>query len=200
MKDLRTRLIKAAWDNPEIRPDILRLLQADQSKIALRLKEMQKLLSKGHQFGVLSAYGPMSKSQNKQRNVQLHRDLAKRGYNKVETLRGKWEGVSEKSVLVPGIAWKDLLKLGKKYDQDAVIYKSPDGVIGMYYQKAGKAEFAMKPDGDMAVALSTGKDLYSKARGISFEFGVLWGQGVPWDRSTPFSKEDVRQMVLPQAA
>lgn len=121
----------------------------------------------------------------------LLRDLQALGYSRVEHLKGSWGGKTEQSFFVPGMAFADVIALGKKYGQDAVIYKDPSGTIGMYYTKDDTAEVAVKPDGEMAVEVHTDRDLYSKCRGLSFEFGVLWGQKLPYDGHHPLTKDDV---------
>lgn len=167
---------------------------ASRYKIALRQKALLKMLSLGGTFGVLSAYSTGSKKQNKIRHGDLIADLQRLGYRKVTPLKGSWEGVTEKSVLVPRMKPNDLFRLGRAYEQDAVIYKSGDGVIGMYHTKgAPKAEVAVDPKGDAAFEVATDPSLYSKARGLSFEFGFLWDQGIPWDGRRPITREQVRE-------
>ncbi len=164
-------------------------------KVALRLRQFEALMSMGKKFGVLSAYGPGSKNENQRRNGQLFSELQKRGYRKIFPLRGSWEGVAEKSVLVPGMKWQDLLDLGAMFTQDSVIYKDPSGVVGMYYQKDRTAEFAVADDGSIAAVWDANSEHYSKARGISFEFGFLWGQKVPWNGSTPYTRRGVTRLL-----
>jgi|SaaInlV_100m_DNA_2_1039680.scaffolds.fasta_scaffold05122_6 hypothetical protein len=164
-------------------------------KIALRLRQFEALMGMGKRFGVLSAYGPGSKNENQQRNGQLFGHLQSLGYRKIHPLRGSWQGVAEKSVLVPNMTFKDVVKLGRDFDQDSVIYKHPSGVIGMYYLKDGTAEFAVEEDGNLAAAWEANKSLYSKARGISFEFGFLWGQKVPWNGTTPYTKKGLTRLL-----
>lgn len=156
-------------------------------RVALRLRELQHLLEAGRQFGVLSAYGPFPKSVNQTRNGELVGELQSRGYRQSHPLKGSWEGVAEKSVIVPGMAFTDLVELGRRFNQDSVIYKDPSGVIGMYFLKEGKVTFAVDETGSMAVQMAVGDKLYSKARGISFEFGFVWGQKQPWNGSSPYT-------------
>lgn len=205
MSTLRSKIIRLASTfeaGSAERTALLDVLRDDgrrtaREKMALRVRQFQKLLSKGKQFGVLSAYGPTSKKQNKLRHGELYADLQRAGYRPV-SLKGKWEGITEKSVLVPGMEFRDLVRLGKKFKQEAVIYKDPTGTIGMYYLDDGVAEIAVEPDGDLAAEIAADPSLYSKARGISFEFGFLWGQKVPWDGTKPFTKADVEEMVKSQ--
>lgn len=173
-----------------------------QERVALRVRQLQNLLSVGKDrtFGIISAYrGDLSKSVNQARHGQLIADLQRAGYRRITPLKGKWEGVSEKAVLIPNIAPGVLFELGKKFKQDSVIYKSADGVLGMYYTTgAPKAEVAVNPEGDAAFDIATDDQLYSKARGLSFEFGFLWGQDMPWDGSTPITRKQLRQFVKHQ--
>ena len=164
-------------------------------KIALRLRQMEKMMSLGEAFGILSAYGPGSKSQNVDKNTLLVQELQKRNYRRFYPLKGSWEGVAEKSVLVPGIKFSDLVELGRIFDQVSVIYKHPSGVLGMYYLREGKAEFAVKDEGAMSADFQANPDLYSKARGISFEFGFLWGQKVPWNGQDPYSRKGLEKLL-----
>lgn len=160
--------------------------RASMDKEALKLKELQSLMRAGKQFGVMSAYGPFPKSVNQTRNGELIGELQSRGY-KFHPLKGSWEGVSEKSVLVPNMKFSDLVELGRRFNQDSVIYKDPSGVIGMYFLKEGTVTFAVNEEGSAAVQMSADKELYSKARGISFEFGFMWGVKRPWNGSSPYT-------------
>lgn len=162
---------------------------------ALRKKQLKKLMEAGGSFGIISAYQSGSKRQNQERHGELMRDLQRLGLRPIP-LRGSWEGVTEKSVLVPRIDPKDLFELGRRYGQDAVIHKSRDGVLGMYHTKGEpRAEIAVDPKGDPAFEVKPDKSLYSKARGLSFEFGFLWGNEVPWDGESPISRGQMRSFV-----
>lgn len=171
-----------------------------QDKVALRIKQFKALLEKGGSFGVLSAYGPGSKKENQKRNGELFAELQRRGYRKITPLRGSWEGVAEKSVIVPGLKFKDLVELGEKFGQISVIHKSPEGVVGMYYPKEGQAEVAVTPSGELAAKIEASPGLYSKARGVSFEFGFLFGQRLPWNGKAPLGKEQVEAFAQEQVS
>jgi hypothetical protein len=199
LSELQGRLIRLAHSSPAHRPvlaPVLREIAASLKKEALRKKQLSKMLEQGGTFGVISAYqGGSSKKKNQERHGDLMADLQRLGYHP-ETLRGSWEGVTEKSVLVPGIRPEHLFELGRKYGQDAVIHKSKDGVLGMYHTKGEpKAQIAVDPKSDPAFDISTDKELYSKARGLSFEFGFLWGTDVPWDGKTPVARKGMREFV-----
>lgn len=163
-------------------------------KVALRLKQMEGMMKLGRSFGILSAYGTGSKKENQKRNGELYAQLQKMGY-RIHPLKGSWEGVSEKSVLVPKMKFRDLVRLGREFDQISVIYKDKSGVLGMYYLQSNEVEFAVHEDGAIAAAWEANKDLYSKARGISFEFGFLWGQKLPWNGSTPYTRRGLTKVL-----
>lgn len=175
---------------------VSRYLQAKHDKFALRQRALLKMMSFGGSFGVLSAYSNATKSANKVRNGELIADLQRAGYHKIIPLKGSWEGVTERSMLVPNVKPDLLFDLGRKYGQDAVIYKSRDGVVGMYYTKgAPRAEVAVDPQGDPAFEMAEDSSLYTKARGLSFQFGVLWGKSLRWDGSHPIARKQLRQFV-----
>ena len=189
----KTLLVRLAAALPKGDPS-RRVLLA-RLKVALRLKQFGALMGMGKEFGVLSAYGPGSKNENQERNGQLFGLLQSLGHRKIYPLRGSWQGIAEKSVLVPNMKFKDVVTLGREFDQDSVIYKHSSGVIGMYYLKDGTAEFAVEKDGNLAASWEANKSLYSKARGISFEFGFLWGQKVPWNGTTPYTKKGLTRLL-----
>jgi len=194
---LETKLIRLAYDNKQVRPYLLPLIKEAREKQALKIQQFQKMISlSGTTFGVLSAYGVGSKSENQNRHAKLVMGLQKRGYRSIVQLKGKWEGVSEKSVIVPGMKFQDLLELGREFQQISVIYKSGDGVIGMYYlQKSPPyAEAAVKSEGEPSFEVSPDKSHWSKGRGISFTFGFLWGQHIPWDGKTPLRKSQLEDL------
>ena len=178
------RRITAKWLN---RKSALR-------KLALKQNQFKKMMATGGTFGVISAYGPLHKHENQQRHGQLIADLQKLGY-RAKPLKGQWEGVGEKSVLVRGINPEVLFKLGVKYGQDATIYKSKDGVVGMYYPKGGYAEIAVDPDNNPAFEMASGGELFTKDRNWSFEFGFLWGKHVPWDKKHPIGAKTVKNLI-----
>jgi hypothetical protein len=171
---------------------------AQQEKLALKQKQFMRMMEQGGNFGVMSAYGPHSKSENQKRHGQLMADLQKMGYRPTP-LRGSWEGVAEKSMLIPNMKPEHLFELGKKYDQQSVIYKSKEGVVGMYYPKKGVAEVAMDPKGDPQFDLAQDKSEYSKTRNWSFSLGFAWGKEIPWNGKTPLGQKDVAKALGTEA-
>lgn len=197
MQRISSSILRLAIERPEFRRPLRPVLRkiASMRREALRKKQLKRLMDTGASFGIISAYQEGSKKENQRRHGQLMRDLQKLGVKPIP-LRGSWEGVTEKSVLVPRIDPEDLFDLGRKYNQDAVIHKSRDGVLGMYHTKGPpKAEIAVDPEGDPAFRAREDKSLYSKARGLSFEFGFLWGKDVPWDGEDPISRSEMKEFV-----
>jgi hypothetical protein len=189
-------LIKLAHDVPALRAHLVPIIrkQSAMDLIAIKVKKFKQMLDMPGEFGVLTAYGPGSKSQNKDRQTELVKDLNKLGY-KFETMKGKWDGITENSLMVPNIKAKDLFDLGRKYEQISVIHKNKSGVVGMYYPKEGTVEVAVKPDASIAAEISKGNKDWSKSRGNSFTFGFLWGQKLPWDGKSTVSQDQVKKWV-----
>lgn len=190
---LRSNTIRVAAILPigaPLRKALLQVLAVD--KVALRVREMERLLSMGHDFAVLTSYnGTRSKSDNKRRFSEFYRILQEMGYRHIDPLKGVWDGLTENSVVVPGMKFTDALYLGHLYEQDAVIYKHPSGVVGMYNMQSDTAVIYMQPNGDIAAQVETGTRLLSKSRGISFEFGMLSAQRFPWDGRGPITRDQV---------
>jgi hypothetical protein len=196
--NLLSRVIRLAHANPELRPHLLPLLrEASLDKTALKMKEMKRFLDDPRkQFGVLTAHrGGGGAGANTRANEELVRDLQGLGYNNFIPLKASWDGTSEKSFLVPGMKFPHAIKLGEKYKQQAVIFKDGSGTLGVYYLAERAVEVAVTPDGDIAADIAMDKSQYSKARGLSFSFGVLWGQKMPWSMTRPVKMDDVTAMI-----
>ena len=188
-------LARVAHENPTTRIHIVPMLrQAFLAKQAIKVKEFQRMLALPGEFGILTAYGPGSKSVNKMKQGELIGDLQKFGY-RFDHLKGQWENVRENSMFVPNMRAADLFELGRKYDQISVIHKNKSGVVGMYYLKTNEVEVAIKPDASIAAEIAPGSDLWSKSRGNSFSFDFLWGQRLPWDGRSAVDKNQVMAWV-----
>ena len=141
----------------------------------------------------MSAYQGKIKSQNKDAKTELIKVLNSKGYTRAHRLGGSWEGVAEQSYIVQDIHYKDLFDIGRKFNQDSVIYKGKDGIIGMYFLKALKAIVAVNPDLSPAFQTAEGTGLISKVdQNWSFDFGFLWGNEIPWDGQNPISIDQVK--------
>lgn len=78
-------------------------------------------------FGVLTSYrADNTEAENREQFVELKKTVRAMGYGFIE-MRGGYKGdqgiVLEPSLFVPSITKKQLLELGKKYNQHSVIYK-----------------------------------------------------------------------------
>jgi hypothetical protein len=82
-------------------------------------------------IGIITAENPMaqklSKKANRERNQQLAADLRELGYGFYQ-VKGKYGNV-EHPFVIPNISKDDIVHLGSKYRQDAIIYveKTPEG-------------------------------------------------------------------------
>jgi hypothetical protein len=150
-------------------------LAFERTVVAFGIKDLAQLSKKGRSFGVVSAYrANLGKHENQQRHGQLIGELQSLGYRNATSFKSQWEDMAtnvvhkEKSVFVPHIPFKLLCQLGKKYEQDAVLYKHPSDTIGVY-DKHGNATMAFDPKGSMAIqqSLERSKE-YSRGRSMSF--------------------------------
>jgi hypothetical protein len=97
---------------------------------------------------------------------------------------------SERSVIIKDVSFDQIKMLAEKYNQDAFIYRSSDGVTGMYWidgRNNGNVELATLPtEGSAKTSLEVDVgDLYtkSKPRGNfpSFEYDFWQSEMVPYD-------------------
>jgi Protein of unknown function (DUF3293) len=164
--------------------------------VGFGVKDLEHLSKKGRSFGVISAYrSNLSKAQNQERHGQLIADLQKLGIRNVETLKSQWDDMAtgvthkEKSIFIPHISFETLHKLGKKYDQDAVLYKDPSGSVGVYF-KDGTATMAFDPKGEAAITKSEKPGEYSKGRGLSFGLQLVEDRKFHYS-DKPISAEEI---------
>lgn len=159
----------------------------DRILTAFGITDLDKLSRKGRQFGVISAYrAGLSKSENQTRHGQLMADLQRAGYHQLHTFKSQWDDMDtkvthkEKSIFVPKVKFSDLVNLGNKYEQDAVLFKDVSGTIGIYF-KNHTAIMAFTPTGDMAVTKSVNPDEdYSRGRGLSFGLTLIEDRTFSW--------------------
>lgn len=183
------------------------------------VKELKMLLAGKTPFGVLSAYKARSKHQNQESHGDLMAELQRRGYSpgQIRSIRGQYFGQggemkAEQSFLVIGMSYRDAIDLGRRFGQESVIWKSPDGVVGAFYtDDSGRANYALRPDGDIAVGEEAAprievrhpkpehrgppakEDPWSKARGTGFEFSIDWNQTFKRDPNRPPSANEARE-------
>lgn len=94
------------------------------------LSRVWRMIEEGkYGFGVISAYrDELPNDENKRRHEELKKTIKKKGYGFVE-LKGRFGGKDEQSLFVPMVNKNLLLTLGKKYDQDSVIYKDDNEFV-----------------------------------------------------------------------
>lgn len=191
---------------------------------AVGAAELRHYLSGNKPFGILSAYKPRGKHENQQAHGALIAELQRRGYSHgaIRELRGQYFGQqgemkAEKSFLVLGMDFDDALELGRMFDQESVIWKSPDGVVGAYYTDgSNRVNYALTQTGDLAIGETAAPrieprrpkpehrgppnpgDPWSKARGTGFEFSIDWARTFNYDPvqgppSAPIAKQQVQQ-------
>jgi len=108
-------------------------------KIAVTVTQLNKWNSDPNiQFGIVTAYkSKNSKTINKSKTSKLVRDFGKRGLS-YKPLTGWFQeeggkGIQlENSFIVWDIDFKYLLSLAKRYDQESVIFKEKNGLLGLY--------------------------------------------------------------------
>jgi|AntDeeMinimDraft_6_1070357.scaffolds.fasta_scaffold13763_1 hypothetical protein len=144
-RSLYDHSIKMAYSQESLRPYLLPIIK--EAARSIGLNKLKQLHEKRGTFAILSAYRPLSKSENQDRHGELIRDLQIMGYRKWYDAKGYWTH-TEKSLLVPKMNFGDAMQMGHKYDQDAVVFKSMDGIIGIYYM-ADRTVQLVGPDIEM---------------------------------------------------
>lgn len=179
---------KLVYANPQLRPYLLPILK--KASRDLGRSEIQMMHQKKGTFGVLSAFtGDHSRKENKQRHGELIRDLQIKGYRQWKDAKGYW-GYREKSVIVPDMSFRDLVELGKKYDQDAVIFRSNDGVVGMYDLKEGSVQIAA-PE----IEYYTDDEGVTEFRQVSMSYQFIKDLRLPL-QGKPVTKDTLQQKAL----
>jgi hypothetical protein len=206
------------------------MVMAELERLAdLKAKQVERLVEGPKPFAVLSAWkGDRTRSENKAAMARLRQTLAEQGYRPIDagatwkdTETGQLYG--ETSLIVPGISADEAFKLGREFEQDSVIYKSPKGVLGMYDTKSNdpKAYLAHGADGSPAYQIQTEKsrkkekgkgprrkerereELFSRTRGVNFEFDFLWDHPVSFggdDLVSPKRMQEVVRDAFPTAS
>ncbi len=183
------------------------------------MREMERWNASDRPYALLSAVQGGSLSERKARHAELLQELQRLGL-KHEDVRGQWEEASsgkmraEPSLWVKDIDLETALALGRKFDQDAVIWKSPEGVVGMYDLRSntvrvpskdgapafGAESVSVGPKGPKVDGLPNPSDQF--ARGKSMSFGVNYDfddekSVLPWDGKSPVSRGQVEQHYGP---
>lgn len=133
-------------------PDFNNLLKRSiEASKGMGRQKLQKILNRGGETAafISASRQTNSRKENKRRTSDLIKDLQgetrtkdfyklKGRYAEEET--GKMK--SETSIMAIGLDFEEIMKLREKYDQDSIIFKGKDNVIGMY---DGKQVYISKP-------------------------------------------------------
>lgn len=205
---LSSQIVRLAHSHPKFRSELQSLLHVIAAKKVefenavhrrSEQKELSKLLSFGPRFGVLSANEGKDDIQNRVRRAKLLGDLARLGYRKVSPLRGKWDCLSEDSLLIQNIRPGDLFQLGHKYDQPFVVLADEPGLVGFYYLTDDlKTRIIVNPKGDAMFRSLTDSVPHASTRDLDVGFGFLWSQEFPWDGRTPLTRQRIRTELKSQ--
>jgi len=125
-----------------------------QKKVSFSLSRLYKyIITSGHDFAIISPFrGEFSFKENLDRAASLVKDIralklgfirVKGGY--IENQEGVENEVIEMSYVIPQISFNDAIKLGRKYQQETILYKH-DQAIGYFDCKTGKSELRFKSD------------------------------------------------------
>lgn len=214
----RTEIVKLAREHRAF----ARMLMAELDRLAdLKARQVQKLIESPQSFANISAWkGDKSRAENKEAMAALRRKLEKMGYRPIDS-SATWrdtdtgELYGELSFLVPDMTSEEAFDLGREFNQDSVIYKSPKGVLAMYDTRGDnpKALLAHRADGSAAYKIQTekppkkekgkgprrkereGEELFSRTRGVNFEFDFLWDHPTAFDGHTPLSVRRMQDVV-----
>lgn len=201
---ISSRIIRLAHTRPEFRDALQPLLyviaaKTNEKRRDSEQREFSKLLSYGPKFGVLSARQGDNEKENKVRRANLVADLKRLGYRKVSPLRGEWSLLPKGAYLIQNIRPEDLFELGRKYEQEFVVFTNEPGLIGFYYTTGEpQARIIVDPKGDTTFRSLTDMTPYSRARGLDVDFGLLWSQEFPWDGRSALSRKQVRNQLKSQ--
>jgi hypothetical protein len=137
------------------------------------IRSLAGMEPKINSVGILTAENPnakeLSPKENRTRNLKLSRDLRELGYGFYQ-ITGRYGNI-EHPFVVPNVRARDLLALGKGYEQEAVIYVkkvegSRSGMLASFITLNGRAPIATS-----RVVLPNVKnieDFYSEYHGHKF--------------------------------
>lgn len=140
-------------------------------KYSLRVPQLARILSRGRMALVTAYRDNLSINENKQRNTELVQMLDKLNA-KYKLTKGIWTKV-EKSYLVQNIDFDDAYNIGKKFDQDAVVYAFKSGNIYLVDIREGTVELMVIKD----LGIFKKDDMHTKLRDIGLELeltGKKW--------------------------
>jgi len=131
----------------------IRLIESSLSRV------WQHINNPNTTFGVVSAYRQdlFSEEQNLERHEELRKTIRGLHYGYIEQRSGySYKDIDtgelgireEKSFFIPNIDFGDILYLGKKFDQESVLFKDEAG-FGLFLCKNGKEDMRFKSHNDL---------------------------------------------------
>ena len=136
---------------------------------------------KDKNFGIISAYlSELSKKENLENQTLLKKEVREKGYGYKE-IKGHWRAGKNEDVqfeyalFVPNISKEDIIFLGKKYKQFAVLYADKDSIILDKLTNAPNEVFTK-----METGLKDGWVSWSEFKGHQFKFSE-----VEWEMCEP---------------
>ena len=186
----------------------------------LGVSELKRWLTYPDEFAIISGYKDTQTSKaNQTKHGELMQALQKLGYSpgQIRPLRGQYMNQAgamqaEQSILILGMSLTDALEVGRQLNQESIIYKSPEGVLGAYWTDgSGEVRLALNEDdiavGDQGVQVRprapkemhrgppSPKDPWSKARSVGFEFPIDWGRSFKTKPGQPVTLQDARRQL-----
>ncbi len=126
----------------------------------------QHIENKDSQFVIISAYQHDDPKEDKQNHGKLYNDIRSMGYGLIEfESQWKYEDGSigeEKSFFVPKMTKQDGLKLARRYNQEAIIFKDSDGMVEL--KQNGTIGMRFNSSSQRKNFTSATKDLFSRLK------------------------------------
>ena len=156
---------------------------------------------KDNTFGIVSAYlGKLSLEENKKRHKKLKALVKSKGYGYKE-IKGFWQGEETKkleeeyAIFIPKVSFEDITKIGKEFEQEAIIYGNPaagdDGEIILF---APLNNHIIQEFKSIHTNPNASWDMYSKIKNKSFKFS-----SVDWYLSMPPIKDSFMNALVNSA-
>ena len=137
-------------------------------------------------FAAISSYvGGFSEKENEKRHENLRRDIREMGYGYIEmdsgyTYQSTQVTAIEQAFFIPTISREEALQLGRKYDQESIIFKDPNqfavllsdsGAVDMEFQmqRGTDGQITFDPE-TLKIAFSRLRKGTHNQRGQSFAF------------------------------
>lgn len=111
-------------------------MKLNESTIAHFFTMMHGMVPSVKSIGIVTAENPLQeelkKDENKQRNLKLEKQIIQDGYGFIN-IKGKY-GLHENPFIIQNITKDDLLKYGRTYDQESVIYGNVSNPQNLKYE------------------------------------------------------------------